>query len=348
MMITDTHCLYFGSLPTKVLGTPQNHTSIEQPVLTQIIMSPPHKLRILITGCSPSGMGAALAVAFHNAGHHVYATARDPSKLSPLAAQGIETVTLDVTSASSIASAFSAVSASLPDGEGLNMLINNAAGNYTMPIADVSLDAARKLFDLNVWAQIAVTQAFLPLLLKSAGSSAAGHLPAQAMVVNHTSVGSRAALPFQGVYNASKAALAMLSETMRLELSPFGISVIDLKTAGVRTNFISNGNLGPDAEARLPTGSMYEPAREVVETAMSQRDLAHRGVTPEQWAAEVVPLLLGRSPPGVIWRGESALLARVAVAMPCGGIFEGMIKRMTKLDVVEEVVRERRGLAGKQ
>jgi NAD(P)-dependent dehydrogenase (short-subunit alcohol dehydrogenase family) len=289
-------------------------------------------------------MGSALAVAFHNAGHHVYATARNPAKLSSLAEQGIETVTLDVTSASSIASAFSTISSSLPHDEGLNMLINNAAGNYTMPIADVPLDGARKLFDLNVWAQIAVTQAFLPLLLKSAASSASGHLPAQAMVVNHTSVGSRAALPFQGIYNASKAALAMLSETMRLELSPFGISVIDLKTAGVRTNFISNNNLEPDA-VRLPKGSIYEPAREVVEKAMSQQDLAHRGITPEQWAGEVVPLLLGRSPPAVIWKGESALMARIAISMPCGGLFEGMVKRMTKLDVVEEVVRESRAMA---
>lgn len=310
-------------------------------------MSSSTKLRILITGCSPGGMGAALAVALHNAGHHVYATARNPSKLSSLAAQGIETVTLDVTSSSSIASAFSAVSSSLPDGEGLNMLINNAAGNYTMPVADVSLDAARQLFDLNVWAQIAVTQAFMPLLMKSAAtSSASGHLPAQAMVVNHTSVGSRAALPFQGVYNASKAALAMLSETMRLELAPFGISVIDLKTAGVRTNFISNNNLRPDA-AQLPKGSIYEPAREVVERAMIQQDLTDKGITPEQWAGEVVSLLLSRSPPAVIWKGESALLARIAVAMPCGGIFEGMIKRMTKLDVVEEIIRTSRASAGK-
>jgi NAD(P)-dependent dehydrogenase (short-subunit alcohol dehydrogenase family) len=291
-------------------------------------------------------MGAALAIAFYNAGHHVYATARNPSKLSSLAAQGIETVPLDVTSASSIASAFSAVSSSLPDGEGLNMLINNAAGSYTMPIADASLDAARKLFDLNVWAQIAVTQAFLPLLLKSTASAANGHLPAHAMVVNHTSVGSRAALPFQGVYNASKAALAMLSETMRLELSPFGIAVIDLKTAGVRTNFIHNINLHPDA-ARLPKGSIYEPAREVIERAMSGQDLAHRGITPEQWAGEVMAVLLGRNPPAVVWRGESALLARIAVAMPCG-LFEGMIKRMTKLDVVEKIIKENRALNTKQ
>jgi 1-acylglycerone phosphate reductase len=305
-------------------------------------MSSPKKLAILITGCSPGGMGAALAIAFHSAGHHVYATARNPSKLSTLAAQGIETLALDVTLASSIASAASSVSSSLPDGKGLNMLINNAAGNYTMPIADVSLDKARKLFDLNVWSQVAVTQAFLPLLLRSTTTttSSASDRPTQAMVVNHTSVGSVTAIPFQGIYNSSKAALAMLSETMRLELSPFGIRVIDLKTAGVRTNLISNNNFNADAE-RLPGDSIYGQAREVVEKAMSQEGLVERGITAEQWAAEVSALLLGKSPPTVIWRGESALMARVASMMP-SGMFEGMLKRMTKLDVVEEIIKKSR------
>ncbi|ORY70263.1 short-chain dehydrogenase [Pseudomassariella vexata] len=304
-------------------------------------MSSLKKLRILITGCSPGGMGATLAIAFHSAGHHVYATARNPSKLLPLAAQGIETLTLDVTSASSIASAVSSISSSLPDNQGLDMLINNAASTYTMPMIDVSLDAARELFDLNVWSQLAVTQAFLPLLLRSSTTTASGggH-PTQAMIVNHTSVGSVFALPFQGIYNASKAALAMLSETMRLELSPFGIRVIDLKTAGVRTNLISNNNVNSKAEV-LPEASIYGPAREVVESAMSQRNLGEIGITAEQWAAEVAALLLGKSPPAVIWRGESALMGRVASLLP-SGMFEGRLKRLSKLDIVEEIIKEHR------
>ena len=297
------------------------------------------RLTILITGCSPGGMGAALAMAFHSAGHYVYATARNPSKLLTLAAAGIETLALDVTLASSIESAVSAVSSSLPDSKGLDMLINNAGGSYTMPVADLSLDSAKKLFDLNVWAQIAVAQAFLPLLLKSAISPASSQ-PFQAMIVNHTSVGSVTAFPFQAVYNASKAALAMLSATMRLELAPFGIRVVDLKTAGVRTNIISNNSFNADAE-RLPEDSIYGPAREVVEKAMSQKGLSGFGVTAEQWAAEVAVLLLGKSPPKVIWRGESALLARVASMMP-SGLFEGQLKKMTKLDVVEEIIKEKR------
>ena len=289
-------------------------------------------------------MGAALANAFHGAGYHVYATARNPMTLSKLAAQGIETLALDVTSPSSIACAVSSVTSSLTDSKGLNMLVNNAAGSYTMPIADVSLEEAKKLFDLNVWSQIAVTQAFLPLLLRTTTSSdSEGRRPTQAMVVNHTSVGSVTAIPFQGIYNSSKAALAMLSETMRLELSPFGIRVLELKTAGVRTNIISNNNFNAKAE-RLPKASIYAPAREVVEKAMSQEGLKEIGITAEQWASEVMALLLRKSPPAVIWRGESAFSARVASMLPSGW-FEGMIKKMTKLDVVEKIIKESRRTA---
>jgi 1-acylglycerone phosphate reductase len=318
---------------------------LRQPIQEKATMATSEKLSILITGCSPGGMGAALASALHNAGHQVFATARNPSKLKQLADQGIETLPLDITSASSIASAVSSVISSLTDKRGLNMLINNAAGSYSMPIADVSLDAAQQLFDVNVWAHIAVTQAFLPLLLKSTSSSidktaSTGVQPNQAMIVNHTSVGSVMALPFQGIYNSSKAAFAMLSETMRLELSPFGVRVVDLKTAAVRTNIISNNNVNAKAEG-LPKGSIYEPAREVVEKAMSQEGLSDRGTTPEQWANEVSALLLRKNPPAVIWRGESAQTARLASMLP-SGLFEGMLKKMTKLDVVEQIVKQSR------
>ncbi|KAK3374333.1 short-chain dehydrogenase [Lasiosphaeria ovina] len=307
---------------------------------------PPSKaLTILITGCSPGGMGAALAVAFHKAGYNVYATGRDLGKLSPLATQGITTLALDVTSAPSIASAVATVSAALPPDRGLDMLVNNAAANYTMPVADASLDAAKAVFDVNVWAQLAVTQAFLPLLLRATTVSPSSGRRQEALIVNHTSVGSRAALPFQGVYNASKAALAMLSETLRLEVAAFGLRVVDLKTAGVRTNLIANSNVNSSAADSLPAGSMYAPAREVVEAAMSQQALVHRGIEPDVWAEDMAALLLGnwrgKPPPPVVWSGESVLLARLALAMPCN-LFEGFVKKMTKLDVVEEIIRESR------
>lgn len=257
-------------------------------------------------------MGAALALAFHSAGHHVFATARNPSKLAPLAEQGIQTVALEITSSTSITAAVAAVSSALPDGKGLDILVNNAAGSYAMPLADVALPAARDLFEVNVWAQLAVTQAFLPLLLKSA--AAGGFAP---LVANHTSVGSVTAIPFQGVYNASKAALAMLTSTLRIELAPLGVRVVELKTGGVRTNIIGNSSFNKGGE-RLPEGSVYEPARAQAERIMSQEGFTRIGVPAEVWAKEVAGVLLGRRVPAVVWKGESAGLARVLSALPLG------------------------------
>ncbi|KAK4209800.1 short-chain dehydrogenase [Rhypophila decipiens] len=317
---------------------------------------PPKKLTILITGCSPGGMGAALAIAFHRLGHHVFATARNPSKLAPLTEQGIQTLALDITSESSITAAVATVSSSLKSLSlpGLNILINNAATSYSMPLSDVSIPDAKNLFETNLWGHLSVTKAFLPLLLRSLSDTAPGEFPG-AIIVNHTSVGSMAALPFQGIYNASKAALAMMSETMRLELEGCfpGLRVIDLKTAGVKTNIIENNNVNSSSGSQaggdiLPKGSIYDPAREIVNRAMSQVDLKDgMKVTAEEWADEVVLLLLGRNPPSVIWKGESAFMARLAVGLPRfgnhgGGLFEGFLKKMTGLGEVERVIKESR------
>ena len=88
-----------------------------------------------------------------------------------------------------------------------DILVKNAGAQLVMPIADVSISEAKKLFDLSVWSHIAVTQAFLPLLLNSIKGT----------VVNQTSVEAVTTVPFQAVYNASKAALAMILDSLRLE-----------------------------------------------------------------------------------------------------------------------------------
>lgn len=278
------------------------------------------KRTVLITGCSDGGIGAALAVAFDEAGLHVYATARNASKMEYLASLGIETSMLDVQSESSIAACVSRLSS-------LDILVNNAGTQHLMPVVDVSLPEARKLFDLNVWSHIAVTQAFLPLLLESSNGG---------MIVNQTSVGAVTTIPFQAIYNASKAAMAMLSDSLRLELQPFGITVVDLRTGVVRTNLIKN--LNASQQPSLPKGSIYEPAKEAVEKALRQEGFEDQGRPAEKWAKLVVQDLLKKKPPPVIWRGESAWLTRLATVLPFG-MFDGMVKKLTGLDIVERTVR---------
>lgn len=287
------------------------------------------KRTVLITGCSDGGLGAALATAFHEAGLEVYATARNPSKMSNLASLGIEVLTLDVQSESSIAACVSKFSS-------LDVLVNNAGALYLMPVSDVSIPEAKKLFDLNVWAHIAVTQAFLPLLLQSSHGG---------LIVNQTSVGACTTIPFQSVYNASKAAFAMFSDTLRLELQPFGINVVDLRTGVVKTNLIGNvqqSQKAADKDDLLPEGSLYKPAKETVEKALRQEAFVGQGMPSEKWARAVVGDLLKTKPPSVIWRGESAWLTRIATLLPVGTL-DGMLKKITGLDVVEKAIKGKQG-----
>lgn len=274
---------------------------------------------VLITGCSAGGLGAALALALHEAGLHVYATARSPEKMATLSTAGIQTLTLDVTSTISIANCV----AKIPT---LDILVNNAGGGYSMPISDMSISEAKKVFDLNVWSPLAVTQAFLPLLLESKG-----------MIVNHTSVGSLISIPFQSAYNASKAAMATFSDTQRLELAPFGITVVEIKTGGVHSNFLTNKH-SDNKLAVLPDGSIYEPARSTVESVLRGENFKSYMQPAEQWAKDVARDLLKKNPPAVIWRGANAGTARILTFLPHGTL-DNTFKKMTKLDEVERALK---------
>ena len=238
--------------------------------------------------------------------------------MSHLASLGIETLTLDVLSESSIAACVSKVPS-------LDILVNNAGEIFPMPVVDLSIAEAKKTFDLNVWSYIAVTQAFMPLLLKSKG-----------LVVNQTSVASCTTIPFQAVYNASKAAMVLFSDTLRLELEPFGVKVVDLRTSLVKTNIIRN--MREEKKPTLPPMSIYAPARETVEKTLRQEHFADGGTLAEKWARLTVKDLLvrGKLKP-VIWRGESAWLTWFATMLPFGAL-DGYVKKLTGMDVVASVV----------
>lgn len=275
----------------------------------------PSKRTVLITGCSDGGIGAALAMAFHQAALHVYATARDLSKMSSLKALGIDLLQLDVKSETSIAACVRQIPS-------LDILVNNAGTVFVMPVVDLNIAEAKRIFDLNVWSYVAVTQAFLPLLLKSQN----------ALIVNHTSSASVVALPWQSVYNSSKAAMAMISDTLRLELQPFNIQVVDLRSGAVRTNIFGVAN------GTLPEGSIYQPAQKTMEKSLRQEGFQGRGITATQFAEEVVKDLLKTNPPAYIWRGEGAWMVRLLSHLP-SWLFEGMVKKMTGLDVVERTIK---------
>ena len=150
------------------------------------------KKSVLVTGCSAGGVGSALAHALAKRGHHVIATARDISKIPDTVStlDNVTTLQLDVTSEDSVAKAVQTVTEltkKLQEAEGLDVLVNNAGSGYTMPLLDVDLEVAKKVYDTNLWGVLRVIKAFAELLVKRRGR-----------VFNVSSVGGEMHTPWIG------------------------------------------------------------------------------------------------------------------------------------------------------
>lgn len=141
---------------------------------------------VLITGCSDGGIGSALAQAFHDKGLYVFATARDISKMQNLRdLANITFLQLDVTSPASIATAYKIVE-NETNGK-LHYLINNSGAGFVMPLLDSDIEMGQRMFDVNVWGVVRVTQTFAPLVVNTKGT-----------VVNNVSTAACVGLPYQG------------------------------------------------------------------------------------------------------------------------------------------------------
>lgn len=165
-----------------------------------------------------------------------------------------------------------------------------------MTLMDSNLATARKMFDVNVFGLVAVTQAFVPFMLKSK----------HARIVNMSSVSGRVPVPWQTLYNSSKAAVEAISDNLRVELLPFGIQVINVMAGGVGTKFFNNV---PGID--LPESSIYSPVKDEllphIRGDYQQELLA--AYAPERFAAEVVTNTLKDHPKKQLWVGNGALQA---------------------------------------
>lgn len=185
-------------------------------------------LTILITGCT-SGIGRHAALHLANRGHRVFATGRNAAALAALKAEApanLETLTLDVTSAESIALAKEAVDAKT-GGAGVDVLVNNAGYGLLGPTEMISDAEMRAQYETNVFGLMAVTRAFLPSM----------HARGEGRIINVSSIGGLMTLPFFGVYNSTKYAVESLSDALRLELLPFGIHVSLIEPGVIGTGF---------------------------------------------------------------------------------------------------------------
>ncbi|WP_018382884.1 SDR family oxidoreductase [Wenjunlia vitaminophila] len=186
--------------------------------------SAPDQGSVVITGAS-TGIGRACALHLAENGFQVFAGVRkeaDGASLERDAKGSLRALLLDVTDQEQIEAAAAEVSRS--SGGKLRCLVNNAGIGIPAPTELVDLDLLRRQFEVNVFGQVAVTQEFLPLLRAATGR-----------IVNMGSIADRLTMPFAGPLNSSKHALASLNDALRFELRPWGIHVVLIEPAAIRS-----------------------------------------------------------------------------------------------------------------
>jgi NAD(P)-dependent dehydrogenase (short-subunit alcohol dehydrogenase family) len=243
--------------------------------------------QVVVTGAA-SGIGRATALALARGGFGVYAGVRkaaDAEALEKLGEGRIKGLVIDVTDRASIAAATQRLEAEL-GGRGLHGLVNNAGIGSSCPLEFQPLDEFRKVYDVNVFGLVAVTQAMLGLIRQGQGR-----------IVNIGSVGDRFTVPFGAALCSSKAAVRSVTEALRMELHPFGIHVCLIQPTSIATPAVTR--FKDEAEARL--ASLPEEAlalygrqyRTFVKRAVEEE---RRGSAPDVVAHAVYEALTERVP----------------------------------------------------
>jgi NAD(P)-dependent dehydrogenase (short-subunit alcohol dehydrogenase family) len=273
---------------------------------------------VLITGAS-SGIGRACALRLDGSGWRVFAGVRreaDASSLRGEASGRLEPLILDVTDEAGVRGAAERVREAVGDG-GLHGLVNNAGIAVSGPLEFVSLDDWRRQLEVNVIGQVAVTQAFLPLLRAARGR-----------IVNIGSIGGRSSTPFVAPYAASKFAMEAITDALRRELRKWGMWVAIVEPGSIDTPIWEKGR----SDAQEQIAALAPEARELygadmAGVAKAVENVAARGLPPERVAAAVEHALTAKRPRARYLIGREAQARVLAESVLPVRAFDAVITR---------------------
>lgn len=227
---------------------------------------------VLITGGS-SGIGKSIGEFLHQKGFIVYGTSRNPEKvlnsIFPL-------VDLDVRDVESI---HLAVAQIIQSTGRLDVVINNAGVGITGPLEEIPMEEIKNNFDTNFFGPIAVMKAVLPQMRQQKSG----------LIVNITSIAGYMGLPYRSVYSASKGALELITEALRMEVKSFGIQITNVAPGDFATN-IAAGRF----HAPIIQGSDYERAYGSILKTMDEH--VDSGSNPNEMAEAVFQIIQDKNP----------------------------------------------------
>jgi NAD(P)-dependent dehydrogenase (short-subunit alcohol dehydrogenase family) len=273
---------------------------------------------IVVTGAS-TGIGAAAAAGLARLGYVVFAGVRSDADASVVRAlhENVCALLLDVTDAEEVAAAADAVAAS---GLPVRGVVNNAGIAVGGPLEFLPVDELRRQFEVNLFGAVAVTQAFLPLLR-----------PARGRLVFLGSSSGRLATPFVAPYSASKFALRAVTDALRVELSPFGLSVSLIEPGSVKTPIWQKGRDGKERLLGLlgPTAmTVYGPVIDAMFAATENEE--RTGMPVERVTAAIVHALTARKPKPNYLLGGPARAGSILALFPAG-LRDRAIKKSMRL-----------------
>ncbi|HEX5043887.1 MAG TPA: SDR family oxidoreductase [Candidatus Polarisedimenticolaceae bacterium] len=269
-------------------------------------VSPPRHGALVVTGAS-TGIGEACARHLANLGYRVFAAVRKEPDAETLAQKhpNITPILFDVRDASALRQAAEFVAKEVGSA-GIQGLLNNAGIAVAAPLEHLPLEDLRLQLEINVVGQLAVTQAFMPLLRQGRGR-----------ITFMSSISGLLAAPIVGAYSASKHAVEALADALRLELKEWGIEVnlvepgqiaTPIWTTSARAADERQGRMAPETVARY--GWMMRAAR------VRAGQGAKHGTDPHEVALAVAKALVGPRPKTRYLVGKDARAVKVIAALP--------------------------------
>jgi NAD(P)-dependent dehydrogenase (short-subunit alcohol dehydrogenase family) len=263
---------------------------------------------VLITGAS-SGIGRECALRLASSGYRIFAGVRGKEagiELEKAAGGRVTAVFLDVTDGASISAAALTVQRQV-GSSGLFGLLNNAGISVAGPLELLPIEDLRRQFEVNVIGQIAVTQAFLPLVRAARGR-----------ILFMGSIAGRLTIPFAGAYSGAKYALEAFSDAFAMELRDWGISVSIIEPGNISTPIWekSRDRFAGVAD-KLPGGARELYGSWIEEIPRAVEGFARRGIPPSRVARTVDKALSSRRPRARYTVGwDSRIFGKLAPLLP--------------------------------
>lgn len=230
---------------------------------------------VIVTGAS-TGIGAAAARELARRGFHVLAGVRRDQDAAAIRGPGIEPLILDITEPDHIEALVTRVNGD-PQRRAVRALVNNAAVQANVPIEAFAIDEWRRMFEVNLFGQIAVIQALLPALMRNRGR-----------VVNISSVGGKVAMATYGPYAATKFALEAVSDSLKREVAPFGVSVVVIEPGAVRTEMLGRAIATAGELVSAMTPEQSRRYGDLVHAVNAQAVSSTKSGLPAEAAAKVI------------------------------------------------------------